>query len=92
MPKVARLISAVRMDGELALLLHASRLPLVGQFVADGDAAKAFFDPILGIAHLLVELSHPFGGEFGILDFLKTFVADLGEPELEWLGSGRGDG
>jgi hypothetical protein len=87
MPKVALLISAVRMANSRDSLTPRF-FPLVGKFVTDGDAAKAFFDPFLGVAFLLVNLAHPAGGEFGVFDFLQAFVSDLGEPEFEGFGFG----
>ena len=77
---------------KLFLLLHAALFPLIGEFIPDGDAAQAFFDPVFGVALLLVDLPHPFGGEFGVFDLPQALVADFGEPELERFGLRRGDG
>ncbi len=70
-------------NGKFARFFDAAFFPLVSKFVTDGDAAKAFFDPFLGVAFLLVNLAHPAGCEFGVFDFLKAFISDLGEPEFE---------
>jgi len=32
------------------LLLNTVFLPFLGQFLADGDAAHALFDPVVGVA------------------------------------------
>ena len=79
-------------DGEFFLFFHAAFLPFVGQLIPHGDAAQALFNPVFRVAFLLVNLPHPLGREFGVFDFLQTLVADLGEPEFEGLGLGRGDG
>ena len=79
-------------DGEFFLFFHATFLPFVGQLIADGDAAQALLDPFLRVAFLLVDLPHSLGGKFGVFDFLQTLVADLGQPEFEWLGFRRRDG
>ena len=67
-------------DGEVALLLDSALFPFIGEFVADGDAADALFDPLVGVAFLPVNLPHPLGGEFGVFDFFEAFVSDLREP------------
>jgi hypothetical protein len=79
-------------DGVFELFLDAAFLPLVGQLVADGDAAHPRFDPGGGVALGAVEGAGALGGEFGVLDFLHAFVAHLGEPAFERLGLGAGDG
>jgi dihydrofolate reductase len=79
-------------DGEFPALFHPALAPLVGEFIADGDAAQAFFDPFLRVAFLLVDRPHALGGEFRVLDFLKAFEADFGEPALEGFRLGGWDG
>ena len=79
-------------DGEFPALLDPAIFPLVGEFVADGDAAQALFDPFFGVAFLLVDGPHSFCGELGVFNFLEALVADFGEPTFEGLGLGRGDG
>lgn len=58
------------------------------EFIADGDAAQAFFDPLFRVAFLLIDRPHALGGEFGVFDFFEAFVADFGEPALEGFGFG----
>ena len=79
-------------DGVFEFLADAALLPLVGQLVADGDAAHALFDPRFGVTLGEVESAGALGGEFGVFDFLHAFVADFGEPAFERLGFGAGDG
>ena len=95
MPKVALLISAVRMAKSLCAFtprFHSALFPFVGQFITHRDAAQTLLDPFLGVAFLLVNLAHPSGGEFGVFDFFEAFVADPGEPEFERLRFRRWDG
>lgn len=65
---------------------------LVSEQAAANDAAEAFFEPFLGVAFLLVDGPGALGGELGFFDFLKAFVADIGEPALEGFRIVRGDG
>src|ERR1035437_3759730 len=41
--------------GVFALFPDAAFFPFVGEFVADGDGAHSFLDPILGVAFGLVD-------------------------------------
>lgn len=79
-------------DGKVALLLNAALFPFVREFIADRDASHPLLDPSFGVAFLLVDGPHPFGGEFGIFDFLHTLKAHPREPEFEGFGFGRRDG
>ena len=79
-------------DGVFPLFLHAALLPLVGQLVPDGDAAQPPLDPRLRIALGPVKGTGALGGQFGILDLLHPLIAHPGQPALERLGLGAGDG
>ena len=65
---------------------------VVGEFVADGDGAHPLLDPVVGIAFGLVKGASAFGGEFRVFNFLDAFVTDFGEPALERLSLGAGNG
>lgn len=79
-------------DGVFALLFDAALFPFVGEFIADGDGAHAFLDPVVGVTFGFVEGAGTFGSELGILDFLDALVADFGQPAFEGLCFGTGDG
>jgi len=78
-------------DGVFALFLDAAFFPLAGQFIADGNGAHPFLDPVVGIAFGFVEGAGAFGGQFRVLNFLDAFVAHPGEPAFERLGLGAGN-
>ena len=70
--------------------MNAAFPPFAGEFVANGDAAHPFFDPVVGITLILIDLSHPLHGEFGIFDFLHPLITDFGQPAFERFGFGAG--
>lgn len=72
--------------------LNSAFLPSAGQFVTDGNATDALFDPIVGVAFVLIEFPHPLLGKLWILDFLDALVSDLRQPAFERFGLGAGDG
>lgn len=72
-------------DGELFALFDTALFPFIGQFIASGNAAQALFNPIFGVAFLLVDGSHPFGNQLWILDLFQTLVTDAGKPAFERL-------
>ena len=79
-------------DDVFARFPDAALFRFIGEFIADGDGAHPFLDPVVGAAFGLVEGAGAFGSEFGVLDLLDTFVADFGQPAFEGLGLGAGDG
>lgn len=81
-----------REDCEFLALFDSPLFPLIGEFVPDGDAWQAFFDPFFRVTLLLVDLTHALGGEFRVFDLFEPLVADLGEPEFERFGFGGWDG
>ena len=79
-------------DRVFALFFDAALFPFVGEFIADGDGAHAFLDPVVGVTFGFVKGAGAFGGELGILDFLDALVADFGQPAFEGFCFGTGDG
>jgi len=79
-------------DCKFSLLGDAAVLPFVGEFIAHGDAADAFLDPVVGVSFVLIDLAHALLGEFWIFDFLDALIADFREPAFEGFGLGGGDG
>lgn len=73
-------------NGKLSTLFHASLLPLIGELVANGNASHSFFNPCFAVAFGAINFTHPLRGQFGILDFLLSFVSHLRQPSLERLG------
>ena len=74
------------------MLADAAILPLAGELFTNGNGAHSLFDPVVRVAFSFVEGTCTFGSEFGILDLLNSFVANLREPALEGLCLGAGNG
>ena len=69
-------------DGVFPALLHAPRLPLGSELVADPDGENPLVDPVCVISFLLVGLQRPVDGLLRGDGLLDALPANLGEPEL----------
>ena len=73
-------------------LLHAVLTPVIGELVARFLPGHALLDPLVAAAELLPGLARAVERLGRVGDFLHPLVAHLGQPQLDGLGLGAGDG
>ncbi|MDZ7865063.1 hypothetical protein [Acidovorax sp.] len=79
-------------DGELAALLDVVLAPIVGQLVAGFLPGHALLNPLVAAAMLLPGLAGAVQRKGRIGQLLHALVTHLGQPELDGLCLGAGDG
>ena len=86
------LVNDVGQDGELTALLDVMVAPVVGELVARFLPGHALLNPLVAAPMLLPGLTGSVQRQGRIGQLLHAFIADLGQPQLDGLGLGAGDG
>src|SRR5450830_1463682 len=86
------LVNDVGQDCNLAAIFDIVLAPIIGELVARFLPGHALLNPLVAAAVLLPGLASPVNGQGGVRHLLHALVTHLGQPELDGLGFGAGDG